>query len=56
VVAAAAGAVIETLERIAIGSLILGVGFAVYPGALQLGLATVVGNVTTALTGITMGP
>ena len=48
---------IETLEWIAIGVLILGVAFAVYPGSLQTGLTTVVGNVTTALTGVTLsGP
>jgi Flp pilus assembly pilin Flp len=46
---------IETLEWIAIGVLILGVAFAVYPGSLQTGLTTVVGNVTTALTGVTLG-
>ena len=43
---------IETLEWIAIGVLILGVAFAVYPGSLQGGLTTVVGNVTAALTGV----
>lgn len=47
---------IETLEWIAIGVLILGVAFAVYPGSLQTGLTTVVGNVTTALTGVTLTP
>jgi hypothetical protein len=43
---------IETLEWIAIGVLILGVAFAVYPGSLQTGLETVVANVTDALTGV----
>jgi hypothetical protein len=42
---------IETLEWIAIGVLILGVAFAVYPGALADGLTSVVGSVTDALTG-----
>ncbi|HXH81817.1 MAG TPA: hypothetical protein VNN07_02705 [Candidatus Tectomicrobia bacterium] len=46
---------IETLEWIAIGALILGVAFAVYPGTLQSGLNTVVTNVTTALSGIVIG-
>ena len=47
---------IETLEWIAIGVLILGVAFAVYPGSLQQGLTTVVGNVTAALTGVVIAP
>ena len=47
---------IETLEWIAIGALILGVAFAVYPGTLQGALTTVVGNITTALTGIVLAP
>jgi hypothetical protein len=42
---------IETLEWIAIGVLILGVAFAVYPGSLEAGLNTVVDGVVTALTG-----
>jgi len=42
---------IETLEWIAIGALILGVAFVVYPGTLQGGLIIVVNGVVTALTG-----
>jgi len=45
---------IETLEWIAIGVLILGVAFAVYPGSLQTGLTSVVTKVTTALNGVTL--
>jgi Flp pilus assembly pilin Flp len=41
---------IETLEWIAIGVLILLVAFAIYPGALQTALSTVVTDVGTALT------
>ena len=41
---------IETLEWISIGVLILLVAFAIYPGALQTALTTVVGDVSTALT------
>jgi Flp pilus assembly pilin Flp len=47
---------IETLEWIAIGALILGVAFVVYPGTLQGALTTVVGNISTALSGITLAP
>lgn len=47
---------IETLEWVAIGALILGVAFVVYPGTLQGGLITLVGNITTALTGIVITP
>ena len=47
---------IETLEWIAVGALILGVAIAVYPGTLQGALTTVVGNITTALTGIVLAP
>jgi Flp pilus assembly pilin Flp len=47
---------IETLEWIAIGALILGVAFVVYPGTLQAGLITLVGNISTALTGIVITP
>ena len=43
---------IETLEWIAIGALILGVAFVVYPGTLQPALVTLVGNIGTALSGI----
>jgi Flp pilus assembly pilin Flp len=45
---------IETLEWIAIGALILGVAFVVYPGTLQGALTTVVGNISTALGGIVL--
>jgi hypothetical protein len=41
---------IETLEWLAMAVLILMVAFAIYPGALQAGLTTVVTNITTALT------
>ena len=47
---------IETLEWIAIGALILGVAVVVYPGTLQGALTTVVGNISTALSGITLAP
>jgi Flp pilus assembly pilin Flp len=47
---------IETLEWIAIGVLILGVAFAVYPGTLQTALTTVVQNVSDALTGVVIAP
>lgn len=40
---------IETLEWIAIGALILGVAFVVYPGALQTALVLLVGTISTAL-------
>jgi len=43
---------VETLEWAAIGALIIGVAFVVYPGALQTGLTTVIGNIVTALVGI----
>ena len=39
---------IETLEWIAVGALILGVGFVVYPGTLQAQLTTAVTHVGTA--------
>lgn len=42
---------IETLEWIGIGALILGVAFAVYPGALQPALVGVVTTLAGALTG-----
>jgi hypothetical protein len=41
---------IETLEWLAVAVLILIVAFAIYPGALQAGLTTVVTNITNALT------
>lgn len=45
---------IETLEWIAIGALILGVAFVVYPGTLQPALVALVGNIATALGGIAL--
>jgi Flp pilus assembly pilin Flp len=47
---------IETLEWIAIGGLILGVAFVVYPGTLQGALTTVVTNIGTALNGVVPTP
>ncbi len=47
---------IETLEWIAIGALILGVAFVVYPGTLQPALITLVGTISTALGTITITP
>ena len=47
---------IETLEWIGVGALILGVAFVVYPGTLQPALVTVIGNIGTALSGITIAP
>ena len=47
---------IETLEWVAIGALILGVAFVVYPGTLQTALTTVVTNISGALTGISFTP
>jgi len=47
---------IETLEWVAIGALVLGMAFVVYPGTLQGGLITLVGNISTALTGIVITP
>ena len=43
---------IETLEWIAIGALILGVAFVVYPGTLQPALTGLVTTIATALAGI----
>ena len=43
---------IETLEWIAVGALIIAVAIAVYPGALQTGLITVVDKVTAKLIGL----
>ena len=43
---------IETLEWIAVGALIIAVAIAVYPGALQTGLITVVNAVVNKLTGL----
>jgi Flp pilus assembly pilin Flp len=40
---------VETLEWIAIGALILGVAFVVYPGNLQTALTGVVTTISTAL-------
>jgi len=47
---------IETLEWVAIGALVLGMAFVVYPGTLQGGLVTLVGNIVTALTGVVITP
>jgi Flp pilus assembly pilin Flp len=47
---------IETLEWIAIGGLILGVAFAVYPGTLRPALTGVVTNIGTALQGVVPAP
>lgn len=43
---------IETLEWIAVGALVVAMALVVYPGVLQDALITVVGNISTALTGI----
>jgi Flp pilus assembly pilin Flp len=45
---------IETLEWIAIGALILGVAFVVYPSTLQPALTGLVGTISTALGTITL--
>ena len=42
---------IETLEWIAIGALILGVAFVIYPGTLQGQLTTAVTSIGTAIQG-----
>ena len=47
---------IETLEWVAIGALVLGMAFVVYPGTLQGGLITVVNNIVTALGTIAITP
>jgi hypothetical protein len=47
---------LETLEWIAMGALILGVAFVVYPGTLQPALTTLVGTIGTALSGIAITP
>jgi Flp pilus assembly pilin Flp len=47
---------IETLEWIAIGALILGVAFVVYPGTLQPVLTTLVTTIGTALGTIAITP
>ena len=47
---------LETLEWIAMGALILGVAFVVYPGTLQPALTGVVGTISGALSGITIAP
>ena len=47
---------IETLEWIAIGALILGIAFVVYPGTLQPALTGLVATISTALSGITLAP
>ena len=43
---------IETLEWIAVGALVVAMALFIYPGALQSALVTVVGNISSALTGI----
>lgn len=43
---------IETLEWILIGALITAVALVLYPGQLQTGLSTVIGDIVTAITGI----
>ena len=45
---------IETLEWIAMGALILGVAFVVYPNTLQPALTGLVGRISTALGTITL--
>lgn len=45
---------IETLEWVAMGGLILGVAIVTYPGPLGGAITTVLGNITTALTAITV--
>jgi len=47
---------IETLEWIAMGALILGVAFVVYPGTLQGELTALVTRIGTALVGIPIAP
>jgi hypothetical protein len=47
---------IETLEWIAMGALILGVAFVVYPGTLQPALVTLIGTISTALGTISIAP
>ncbi len=47
---------IETLEWIAMGALILGVAFVVYPGTLQPALTALVGTISGALAGIVIAP
>jgi len=47
---------LETLEWIAMGALILGVAFVVYPGTLQPALTGVVGTISAALSGIVIAP
>ena len=47
---------LETLEWIAMGALILGIAFVVYPGTLQPALTALVGTISTALSGIAITP
>lgn len=43
---------VETLEWIAVGALIVALALAVYPGTLQTALEAVIGDISTALTGV----
>jgi Flp pilus assembly pilin Flp len=43
---------IETLEWIAVGALVVAMAIAVYPGVLQTALTNLVGEISTALSGI----
>ena len=43
---------VETLEWIAVGALIVALAMAVYPGTLQGGIETVIGNIVAALSTI----
>jgi hypothetical protein len=43
---------IETLEWIAVGALVVAMAIAVYPGVLQTALTDLVGEISTALSGI----
>ena len=43
---------VETLEWIAVGALIVALALAVYPGTLQAALEAVIGDISTALTGV----
>jgi Flp pilus assembly pilin Flp len=43
---------VETLEWIAVAALIVALAIAVYPGTLQTALETVIGDISTKLTGL----